>query len=409
MIRIDRTRIRLSKLAGAIGKQGSYLLLARSLQSANSVLLSAFLVRRFGLELAGTYAVASFLVPLLTHISSLGLQSSLAREDLKNEERNTVALSLTLLILPLVASVACLYSFFMAQSNVEIPMIFLFALVGYFIGQNTVLNALLLLQSRTHLGLLPPVLTSCGILLAGVLSPTVIQFAAVILVSQAIGHASLFAAMGYMQIGMRKLLQQGKRGLMFLPTDLFWSLAEEAGPMILSGLLPRQDLGLFGLCRQVTRAAEMPSWSLGQLWYVELVKTKLGAATVLMGSARRLAVVVTAAVVGGSAILGWYVYRVPVFWPMSCLLAISIPARYDVNLSDLVLRAAGRIRACTLLAFSRLMVSLVFLPAIGSCFGVWGALSTLAAISIVMDALYKRQVKSALTKSGMISTERMVR
>src|SRR5512135_2538345 len=111
---IEGTGRRLGEIVSTIGIQGLHLLFARLVQSGNSVLLSAFLVRRFGLVAAGTYAVASFLTPLLTHISSLGLQSSLAREDLTNEERNSVALSLTLLIFPLVSSIAYVYALAMA-------------------------------------------------------------------------------------------------------------------------------------------------------------------------------------------------------------------------------------------------------------------------------------------------------
>ena len=373
------------------GRDSLLLLLARLIQMANGFMLSILLLRLYGLDKVGSYTVAVIAVAALSQLCSAGLHYSLPREHLSNQECNSVALWWAVYLAAPVCFLVPVYGVVMARLPGEWPVITLFAWGGYFLGQANVLNTLLLLDNKTRWSVLPPVVNAVGMLAAALMTDTLIAFAAALLISRALGNASLFLQFDYARVSPSDAWRYGLQGLKYTPIDLVAMLSEQIGPLIMAYSLTRAELGLFGLCQQLLSAADTPGWSVSQAHYPALAKSEQGIVQSLRRSLVMLSVVMAVLLCVGSFVLGEYVYKAPLFFPMMALLAVSMPWRYLNNFYDQVLRAAGWVRMALGLAILKLLLAGLFLVPLVLFFGVWGAVTGLVFLSVISSLLYGRK------------------
>lgn len=371
----------------SVDEQGTWVLVVRGIQSVSSLLISVLVVRLYGIEAAGTLAIAMFVSPLITHLSSSGLQSSLPRNALPVESNASIALIISFAMLPVVAVLSGVYSWIMSSDTTEGMIIGILALGGFFTGQRSAFISLLLLDRRAKCAVLPIIVTTVCIAVSGFVADTFFEFSIALLFSWFLGHVLLIATMSYNRVSRRQLLGEWRQGVKYVPTDLSNSAAEEVGPMVLTLALSREELGLFGLTRQLVRMAETLAWALGQVWYVNIIKAR-GFSRELLRAVRRLSLLATGGVGVGSAFLAVVFYGLPVLWPLSWFLAVSVPSRYSMSFLELMLRADGEVLVCTRLSLYKLLAALVLVPGLGALFGIWGAVGALVAMAVVSERVY---------------------
>lgn len=373
---------------GGSGQDAFLVLLSRVVQMANGFALSVVIVRRFGLPEVGAYTVAAALASLLSLVCSAGLQYSLPREALSSEERNTIAAWWSLLLLPLVALSVAPFGIAMSHRPGEWAEIALFATGGYFFAQSNVLTALLIMQHRAAWVLAPAAAATAGTILSAFFGRTAVQFAAILLAARALGPLCVFARNTYARVGLDKVLKCGLAGLRYSPMDLIAMISEQSGPLVMAAFLSRAEVGVFGLCLQCLTTADVPGWSLVQAHYPSLVDASRDTAIRVRSRVLRLSAVIAVLMAGGAIVLGEFVYRVPSFWSMMALLAVSVPSRYLNNFYDQFLRAMGRVGTGTSLAGVKLVLALLLFAGLGSALGLWGCIVALAALAFLSALLY---------------------
>jgi len=374
----------------AAARDSFLLLLSRLLQMGSSFALSVVLLRRFGLSSVGTYTAAAVAISPLSLLCGLGLPYTLPRENLSQPQRHTLVAGSAFLLLPAVLLVVVLFGWCMARQPGEWIEIALFACGGYFFGQANVFNTLLVLERRPAWSLVPPVAGFAGILLGLLAGGSLIRFAASLLAARLFGSIWLFARVTYAPVNLRSILRSVWNGLKYAPMDFIALLSEQTGPLLMTALLSRAELGAYGLCQQCLTAADTPGWSFVQAHYPELVKSRLGVARVVRSRLLKLSVPIALLVLASSALLGRYVYKVQGFTLMMAALALCLPLRYLNNFYDQILRAAGHIRAGTWLAAAKLLLGLMIFAALISTFRMWGAIVALAVLSSAAAAIYAR-------------------
>jgi O-antigen/teichoic acid export membrane protein len=371
------------------GKEGAWLMLGRMILLANAFLLSIFLVRTFGLAAVGTYTIANIAVTVLTLICELGLSYCLPREALSNPQRNMVVLAWVLIMtLPAVLSIG-VYAWSMGSGIQEFWEIALFASGGFAFAVTNLTNILFLLDRRSPFTLIFPVCNTLGILVGVALARSLVEVALSLFLFRTLGNAVSFLTMPFARIDNRSLLRCGLHGAGYILTDLFALLSEQCGPFILSYLLTRSDLGLFGLCRQILTAADVPCWSFIQSKYPELVESRLGEARTIGSKNTRLAFIATLCLVVGSFLLAYYVFFLPQLFAMVLILAAVLPFRYNNHFFDRVIKSKGLIKVNTWLALVKLCAAIPIFYVASILYGIWGGIFALAIISIFSDLIYR--------------------
>ena len=241
------------KSLGSYGKamgrsEAGLLLWGRVILMGNAFLVSIFLIKKFGLAAVGTYTLANVAVTFLSLSCGFGLNYSLPRESMTNPQRNTVTLVWSGLVAPVSLLLIIAYAWIMAENRQEILEISLFATAGFFVALTNVANTLYLLQKRIHLSLIFPIVHTAGLLVGMIFSRTVIQFALALMVFRALGSFIPFVLLNYSRVSLANIFRCGIRGCGFLPSDMLAMFSEQSGLLILSQLLSRGDLGMFGLC-----------------------------------------------------------------------------------------------------------------------------------------------------------------
>jgi hypothetical protein len=294
------------------------------------------------------------------------------------------------MVLPLTAGIIAIFAWLVSHSLEESWVIALFATGGYFFAQANVLTTLLILQQRIRWCISPPLTGFLGILCGVWFAESVFQFTLFLLCGRLIGNGLAFAVLNYAPVNGKTVIQQARKGVQYLLMDLLAILSDQIATLICMQLLSRAELGVFGLCRQVLNAANTPGWSLMQANYPKLVETKLGNVNTLNRQILYLAALVSAGMMAGSAVLGYAVYKIPEFWLMCSVLALSLPARYLNNFYDQIIRSVGKVRSCNYLALSKLLFSLVMFPVFVSIWNLWGAILGLSTLGIVSAWLYRQ-------------------
>ena len=264
-------RVLIQRASGLVTGDAGLLLLARLMQNANGFLLSVVLVRQFGLAAAGTATLATVAVTVLALLGSFGLPFSLARDDGSIAQRNTVGLAASALAVPLAAPAIVLYAWLVAHDAYEAAAVGLLSLGGLFFAQSNILTALLLLQGRARLAALPPFANLAGLCIAALATTTLTGFALVLAAFRLAGIAIVFAQLPLARVAPRAVLARLRAGSAFLTTDAINLGSEQVVVIAASYLIPREALGVLGLCRQLLTLAETPGWSFVQARYPELV------------------------------------------------------------------------------------------------------------------------------------------
>lgn len=390
-----RGKIWWDRLVGAfLGRDGLFLLIARILHAGNGFILSVILIREFGLAAVGTYTIAVVAVVALSLLCGSGLNYSLPREPLATEEKNTVALGWALLMIPVTPLAAIPFGLLMAHHPREWLEISLFACGGYFFGQSSLLNTLLVLQKRTRWAIAPPLANTAGLLVGMLLSRAIAQFAVILLISRACGSLWLFAGMKYQRMRASAIWHYCMNGLRYTSMDFLAMLSDQTSPLIIASMVSRADLGVFGLCAQFMNVSEMPGWSVLQSYYPQLVEARRESMAKLRSRMLRLSFLMAFVVLAAAAVLGRHVYKVPGFWKMMAVLTASLPLRYLTNYYNQALRAAGKVRIGTLLAAARLLLGIFLLWILVSAFGLWGSILAVALLAAASAVIYASQAAS---------------
>jgi len=372
------------------GSDGAVLLLGRIILLGNAFIISIYLLKKFGLGAVGTYTLANVAVVSLSLFCGLGLNYSLPRESLTNLQRNTVALVWSGLLAPISLALIVAYAVIMAQHRLEVWEISLFATAGFFCGITNVANTLFIMQNRTYLSLIFPLVHTVGLLLGMIYSQTLFHFAIFLMAFRALGATIPFCFLNYARIRIFKIWDCGIQGFLYFPPDMLATLSEQSGPVILSFLLSRGELGVFGLCRQVLTAGEFPCWSFLQSIYPQLVRTRLASVREFQRQNIRLSVLVAVLVLAGSFVLGFFIYHLPNFAYMMIPLVLVIPFKYDNCFYDQVIKSVGKIRLNIILNVIKFLVAIPLFAIMGKTLGVWGAIIGVAVLAMFSDFLYRK-------------------
>jgi O-antigen/teichoic acid export membrane protein len=388
-----------------LGTDGTLLLLGRGILLADAFLISIYLVKKFGLAEVGIYTIANVAVTCLALLCGLGLNYSLPREALSNPQRNTVLLAWSGFLVPATLLLIATYAWVMAKNHQEILEISLFATAGFFFAITNVTNTLLVMQERINLSLIFPVINTIGLVAGIIFSKTVIQFAFALMVARALGSLLPFSLLKYSRIGLAKIIKCGYRGIQYIPTDLLALASEQSGPLILSQLISRADLGIFGLCRQVLTAGSQPGYTFLQSKYPQLVITRLRTAGETGRQMLKISLAASLLVLAGSAALGFWIYDLHVFFYMMVLLTCAIPFRYSNCFYDQVIKSVGKIKLNTLLSGVKFVVAIPIYFFLGRSFGAWGAIVGLLIIAVFSYFLYRKPARKLYPDLGKLSPE----
>jgi O-antigen/teichoic acid export membrane protein len=380
------------------GKDGAWLMLGRFILVVNAFFLSIFLVRRFGLSAVGTYTIANVAVTFLALFCELGLSYSLPRESLSNDQRNMVVLVWTLFLVTPAAMSIGLYSWLMAATQIEFWEIALFATGGFFAGITNLTNILFLFQNRTRFSMIFPACNTLGIVAGVSLARSVIELALALLILRSVGNLLSFVLLKYMRVDAATVLRCGVRGLEYLPSELFALLSEQSGPIILSRFLSRGDLGLFGLCRQILTAADVPSWSFVQSKYPKLVETRLKVAREVARQNLRISLLVVLMAMGLSFLLAYHIFRLPQLFSLMCVLTLVLPFRYNNHFFDRVIKSQGMIRLNTSLSMAKFLFAIPLFILSAKIYGLWGGVAGLGFLSVFSDFLYRKPAQRLYLK-----------
>lgn len=388
-----------------LGIDGTLLLLGRVILLGNAFLISIYLVKKFGLAEVGIYTIANVAVTCLSLLCGLGLNYSLPRESLSNPQRNTVMLAWSGFLAPATLLFIAAYAWVMAANHQEILEISLFATAGFFFAITNVTNTLLVMQERISLCLIFPILNTIGLLVGMIFSATVIQFAFALMVARALGSLLPFSLLKYSRISIAKIIKCGYRGVQYIPTDLLALASEQSGPLILSQLVTRSELGIFGLCLQVLNAGSQPVYTFLQSKYPELVTSRLSTADEIGRQVVKISFAASLLVLAGSFVLGFWVYDLRVFFYMMLLLTCAVPFRYNICFYDQVIKSVGKIKLNTLLSGVKLFLAIPIYFFLGRTLGAWGAIAGLVIISVFSDFLYRKPAKKLYPDLGKLSPE----
>jgi O-antigen/teichoic acid export membrane protein len=375
------------------------LMLGRALQLLNSFGWSVVIVKHFGLNMLGTFAVGMLAVTVLSVISPLGLPSYLPRLNQPHACLCFAGLLLQLSMLLPVASILVIYAKVFAHNPAEERIIFLVALSGSMVGLCNTGLMLSIMVRRFYPAVVAPLFEGAAILVVGLGAASGEGIAAYLLVSRIAGALVIWLGMRCSVLPPRQLTLILRNSATYLAPDAIAMLSEQIAPLILLLIAPRAELGLFRLCQQMLNASDTPGWSYVQSKYPDLVRNDDSFFASVNWHVVRLSLLASALCVFGSAVLGFWVYRLPIVVPMMCILAGSLFWRYKNNLYEQSFRASGQIEVATVLGAAKLLVAALVFSLLIYWGGLWGAVLALAAVSIAAGIGYE----CAYRRPGLIA------
>ncbi len=354
------------------GREAGLVLMSRILQNLNGFLLSIIIVRRFGLEAAGTLALATTMVALLALLGTFGLMYTFARTDAPLPVKNGIGFTAALVVVPLSLPLLLAFAAMTGRNNEEARVIVLLALAGPYFAQASVVNALQILGGRPAEAIIPPMANFVGLMLAAIIAPDFVRFALILCVCRFLGTYLAFFILPRDGVGLRLFWKHVKEGMVFLTADFINFSTDQLSVFFVSYILDRADLGLFGLCRQMLTVSDTPAWTLMQAKYPGLVAAPRRSLESLRGLMLRLGGIAMVAVVALSVFLGVFVYHSPRFAILAPVLLTSVPLRYLLLLYDAYLRAIGAIMETNRVSLIRAVLAILIIPGGIWLFGVFG-------------------------------------
>lgn len=370
-------------------QRGSLLLLVgRGVQLVNGLLLSVVLVRRFGLETVGAFAIGIAAVNILATVCALGMSAYLPRLKQSHAQSCFAALVLFLVQLPLIAPLLLGYAYAQAEGAVDGQIIFVVALSGFFIGLQNLGMMLSIMVRRFHPGLIAPLCETTGLLIGWLACDSALALALMLLGARLVSVLVVWGGFRFEPISLRRVAGIGRDGVRWLAPDVLGLLAEQSAPLLLAAFVSRGELGVFRLCQQLLMAADSPCWTFVQSKYPQMVDSGPAFVAVVHRQLRRMALAVAAALVGGATLLAYAFFHVPQVAPLMAILAAALLWRYENYLFGQALRAVGRVAAVTWLGAAKLVLAVTLITTGTWLAGVWGAVTALACTSLLSGLAY---------------------
>jgi O-antigen/teichoic acid export membrane protein len=326
----------------SLDRQERHVLLARVLQSANGFLLSIILVRQYGLAAAGTYALAGVAIGALAILCTFGLPYSLARSEAPISERNALGAAAGLVMTPLALPFIAVYALMLGSDIDEAAVIGAFALSGLFFAQTAIFNALLVLQNRAALSVLPQAFSTLTLFAGAAFTDSLLEFATTVGLARTLGLTMCFV-LPHSPVNFRSFFAHARKSSNFMPFELLHLASDQIFTVLLSFVLTRETLGIFGLWRQLFNVGMLAPSSMIQASYPEIVRQP---GPMLLHLRRKISVVAilsTGALALMAIPLGTLVYNAPSFPILTLLLVPCLPLGCLVVLYDMGMRALNSI------------------------------------------------------------------
>jgi len=365
------------------------LLAGRAVQLVNGLLLSVILVQRFGLAVLGTFAIGLAAVNIIAIVCPLGLHNHLPRLRQSLAQSSYAGLVLQLVQLPLVALLLWPYAVLLAHDVAEARIIYAVALSGFFIGLGNMGMMLAIMHRRFAVGLAAPLCETAGMIAGTLLAATPAGFAVYLLSARLASATLIWSGFRYQRLPAARLRGIARASVHYVVNDTLTVAPEQAAPLLLAAVVSRGELGLFRLCQQLLMAADSPVWTFVQSRYPRMVDGDPAFHAGLARQVDRMALLASGACLVGSAVLALVFFRAP---RLALLMAVLSPClwwRYRAYLYGQALRASGRLAAVTQLAATRLALALVAFTVVTERFGLWGAVVTLALLSVATGTAYE--------------------
>lgn len=364
------------------------LLAARAFQIVGGLLTSLLIVRMFGLSAAGSYALATLPAAALIPLCTLGLPSALARSTLTLRQRATVAFVASSIALTILIPVAYAYGAVIGQNEEEALTIAVLSWSAAGASQITISQSVQILQKRTKLALVTPISHLLALLIAAISTNDLLSFAVTLALLRLVGTITGFAGLRYSRVPLTSALETVKESKKFTAIDVFAAGSEFLALPLLSGILTRSELGLFGLARQFLMVGDTPGWSYVQSRYPKLVKGHAKLERDVRRKNLQISFLAAALTFIGGGILIIFLYRLPQLIPILVIMLISLPARYENNFCDQALRAGGYFTASVKLVAAKFALSTAIILLMAGLYGLYGTASAIVIASVVSAALY---------------------
>lgn len=375
-------------------KNGSTILLAgRAIQLLNSFGLSIIVLKKFGLETVGTFAIAFVAVTILSCLAPLGLISHMPRVKQRHERVCYSALLLQSALLFPVLILVWVFAKVEAYRPNEVNLIFVVSFGGFLTGAINVGLMLRIMKKSFYPGAVAPFLETIGLILGALFATSAIQLAMFLLSSRGLGLILTWAGLRFAPLSFTRFRCIAHRSVQYALPDALAMLSEQTAPLLLSLMVSRAELGMFRLCQQFLTAADTPGWAFVQSKYPDLVRASNAQIESIRTQVHRLSIVASVCCCIGSCGVVSFAYRLPTMNFMMLFLSASIVWRYQNNFFDQVIRAAGRVRTSNALAVGKLLLSFLLFAPLVAHFGVWGAVISLGALSVVSGVAYSTTFK----------------
>jgi O-antigen/teichoic acid export membrane protein len=376
---LTKLQARARNLSHLFGREASLVLIARVLQNANGFLLSVVIVRRFGLPAAGTLTIATIATVIIALLGTFGLTYVFARMDAPIRVKNALGFSAALVVVPLSMPFIILLAAAAGQNREEMMVIALLSLGGPFFAQGNLVSSLQVLQGKASQSIIAPLANSLGLIVAALFGSTYLLFALLLALFRFAGVLSAFLSLERAPMDLRLFAKHARDGGRFLIGDVINLGSDQFTVLVVSYLMSRGDLGLFGLCRQMLTVSDTPGWSQMQAKYPAVVADPDRALPDLRRLMLRLGAFCAVVVAALAAPLGLFVFHLPQFIFLAPLLLTSTPLRYLLSTYDLHLRAIGALDRVNRVSLIRAALALVIIPS-GAAVG--GALGAILAVIV---------------------------
>ncbi|HZP42061.1 MAG TPA: hypothetical protein VFD84_11210 [Candidatus Binatia bacterium] len=373
----------------------AYLLAGRAVQLANGLLLSAIVIRRFGLDVVGSFALGIAAVTVLAKLCPLGLAAYLPRLDDRHPRVAFTGLGLLAAQAPVVVGLLAAYALWEGRTADEARLVFAVALGGYWIAFANVGLMLSIMRGRFRPGLLAPMCETTSLVLGAGLAPTPTVLAVVLLAGRFAGVLVIWGGFSFERVPAARLVRDARRSAHYLGLDVLSTGADDVAPLILAGQVTREELGLFRLCQQLLGASDSPCWTFVQSRYPDLVARGRPAVERLARQLLAIGGVATVVCLVVSFVLAHTVLRTPAVVPFMLVLAPSLAFRFRSYLFGQAFRAAGRVWEAAQLGVLRLLTSIALCWSASRAFGVWGAVWAIAAIGVIFGIVYAWRYRGA--------------
>ncbi len=352
------------------------------MQNANGFVLSVIIVKNFGLAAAGSLTIASIGTTVLATMCAFGLPFVFARLGTEARAQNSVGLLCSVAGV-VVAVPPCLgLGLLFGKDPAEAAVVFLLSLGGAYFAVTSIASALLLVQNRGADVILSPLGNSIGLALGGLLADDLLTFAIILTVARFAGAFAAFARSRFGPASFATIVAHLRCGVDYLSVDTLNLGSYQASVMLTSVLLSREELGIFGLCRQIITVSDTPASSSTSVWYPRLCQHPQQSFPGFKRHMLQLGAYCALGLAVLSVPLGLWIYHSPVFALLAPLMVASVPFRYLVVAREALIRAIGQIRAMRELTIFRCALC-VLLPLGVLAGGVLGAIITSVLQSII--------------------------